>query len=199
MCGYSARKRVLFKLLGAKTSLPMGIIMINHVKRNNLSQLVTIHLGYLRRHAGCVDWLVYGRRNDKWLVMLKPVHRLAVSGERLDRSKDCWERSGWLAFWLRMSDRTDDTRQRKWRDSSTGRVFAVIRGRLEDGGPSDPKKNNHNPLIKPLRNTDLVLLFFLFMTWSEAKLFRGTTSVCPPPSHPSISLPSPLLGGGWVL
>lgn len=55
MCGYGARKRVLFQQLGAKTNLPMGIIMINHVKRNNPSQLLRIHLGYLRRHAGCVD------------------------------------------------------------------------------------------------------------------------------------------------
>lgn len=55
MCGYGARKSVLFKQLGAKTNLRMGIIMINHVKRNNPSQLLRIHLGYLRRHAGCVD------------------------------------------------------------------------------------------------------------------------------------------------
>lgn len=37
MCGHGARKRALFKQLGAKTNLPMGIIMINHVKRNHSS------------------------------------------------------------------------------------------------------------------------------------------------------------------
>lgn len=196
MCGYCARKRVRFKELGAKTNLSMGIIMINHVRRTNPSQRLRIHLGYLTRHTGCVDWLVYGRQNDKWLVMLKPVHRLAVSGERLHSSKDCWERSSWLAFWLRMSDRTDDTRQRKWQDSSTGRVFAVIRGWLEDGGPLTQRWTTIIHLLSRCATLISSFFFFFFYSWPDQK---PNYLEVPRLSAPPTPSPSPLLGRGWVL